>query len=405
MTSGQATLLGTVILKNLALPSSQELSLQLSDSNDSPSSPPPYSASQIVGTTSPKSSNIFINSSVTLGQVGPNSVNLYTGFYGIDETQSGWNPPDVQVATGPNNVMELVNGRGEVWDKQGNSIHSFYLCNLFKAPNYCSDPRLIYDTMSGRWFASVTTASTYNDLRISVSASSDPTGTWYVYQVKSINGGSNFDYDQFGLSSDKVAINAQSGTGTKGDEYFILSKSEITAGNSKVDFADFGPSNSVIRIDPAVSVTSSSTLYMVSSCSGSCGGGSTKLHVFYVTGVPPGTVTSTEYTISMNAANGAQWGQQPGTSNLLNVGDASVQSAVWANNNNYVVGLWLSFTDSCTPSGDNVARACLRFIELSTSGSPSIVQQWDDGSKGTYFFYPSLRLDLEGDLDVIYGYS
>lgn len=58
--------------------------------------------------------------------------------------------------------------------------------------------------LSGRWFAS--TVHVYDSLRLAVSTGSNPAGLWNVWEIKSQNGGTGFEYDQLGLSADKVVI-------------------------------------------------------------------------------------------------------------------------------------------------------------------------------------------------------
>ena len=51
-------------------------------------------------------------------------VNPSSGFDGHNAASSGgFDPPDVQVAVGPNHIMELVNVKGEIWNKT--TAHSF----------------------------------------------------------------------------------------------------------------------------------------------------------------------------------------------------------------------------------------------------------------------------------------
>jgi len=66
-------------------------------------------------------------------------------------------PPDNGLAVGPNHVVEMVNSSGTIWNKSGgNPIQLFDLNKFFLVPtNYSfSDPRVLYDQLSQRWFAS-----------------------------------------------------------------------------------------------------------------------------------------------------------------------------------------------------------------------------------------------------------
>src|SRR5918911_538221 len=70
-----------------------------------------------------------------------------------------------------------------------------------------SDPRVVYDEPSGRWFVSCVTLETFlntGDWRIAVSKTSDPTGAYTLY-AGTFNG--NFpDFPSLGVNDDKVAL-------------------------------------------------------------------------------------------------------------------------------------------------------------------------------------------------------
>src|SRR4029077_19034457 len=106
------------------------------------------------------------------------------GFIGMaaEESCGGCEPPDTQVAAGPNHVFEVDNVAGKIWDKSGHVVMAtFGLNGLFNLNSmiFSSDPRIRYDTISGRWFISMlsldtsdtTTAST-GQYNLAVSTSS-----------------------------------------------------------------------------------------------------------------------------------------------------------------------------------------------------------------------------------------
>src|ERR1017187_4044436 len=67
-----------------------------------------------------------------------------------------------------------------------------YLNNFFGVdPNdFTSDPRCYYDPSTQRWFVTVTDlGGPTTDLLLAVSQSSDPTGSFSVYAIETINDG------------------------------------------------------------------------------------------------------------------------------------------------------------------------------------------------------------------------
>jgi len=81
---------------------------------------------------------------------------------GLDAGSSGgYEPPDVQVAAGPGFVVEMVNLAAQVWRTSAGSasqpVQTIGLESFFRSAgsDRLTDPRVLYDTLSGRWFASV----------------------------------------------------------------------------------------------------------------------------------------------------------------------------------------------------------------------------------------------------------
>ena len=88
------------------------------------------------------------------------------GFAGLAFPNSqcgpGCEPPDGVVAAGPNNVVELTNIVGRIFDKSGNDLSDFNLNTFFGVATdiFSTDPRIEYDTLSQRWFISFLTLDT-----------------------------------------------------------------------------------------------------------------------------------------------------------------------------------------------------------------------------------------------------
>jgi hypothetical protein len=343
--------------------------------------------------SSPLSSSPTLTSSALIKSV--------TGFDGLTESQAGsFYPPDVQVAAGPTYIMEMVNLGGEIFTKQGSSVSTFDLPTFFKITgqsDLASDPKIIYDAMSGRWFASLLDANkTTNDVRIAVSATSDPTGVWNVYRF----GFSDCpDQPLIGISNDKFAVSANDfksvcdGAFT-GEQHYIIDKADLVKGISSPGFIESQPDTSTFSLFPAQSLSSTSTLYMVSV--------SDDLTNFITldsfTGSVPNVVKST-MSLGIQITHIPPGGVQPGTNFKVDTGDARVLDAAW-----YQGKLWLTLGDACKPPGDSTVRSCIRLDQLDTAAN-KVLQDFDKGDIGIYYFYPALRMDSSGNLDFIYGYS
>ena len=325
------------------------------------------------------------------------------GFDGITESQAGFNgfifyPPDVQLASGSTYLVEMVNLGGEIFTKQGSSVSIFALPTFFKisgTSDRVTDPKIIYDAISGRWFASIADTTT-NDVRIAVSATSDPTGVWNVYRLGFTNCPDQpligINDDKFGVSANDFASNCN-GAFT-GVQYYVLNKSDLVNGVTSPRFVESQPDTSIFSLYPVQSLGSTSTLYMVSADSGP----SNSITLDSFTGSVPSIVKSV-VSLPIQTTHVPPNGVQPGTTSTVDTGDARVQDAAW-----YQGKLWLTLNDACTPPSDNTVRSCIRLDQIDTTAG-KVLQDFDKGNSGVYYFYPALSIDGNGNLDFIYGYS
>ena len=334
------------------------------------------------------------------------SIILLSGFNGLDQTQScACVPPDVQIAAGPNQVVEMVNLEGEVFTKQGVSNRTFSLSTFFRTGvDTISDPKVLFDAPSGRWFSSVLDIS-LNSISLGVSSTSDANGGWVLY---SISAGS-FVPDQpiLGISDDKLAVAANdfSGNTFVGSQFWILNKSQLVAGVT-TNFFTSGANSGVFSVHPVHSLSSTTTQFMISEVVSHRIISTTSLRLFSVTGVPGVSTVSVATndlsvsTIGTLSGSAPPGGVQPGTSATVNTNDIRIQVAVWYKN-----ATWLGLDDACTPTGDTQIRSCIRLVKIATVGSPTISQDFDFGANQEYVYYPAVSMDKNGNLVTVYGYS
>ncbi len=139
-------------------------------------------------------------------------------FDGIGQSSGdaiGCAPPDTNAATGQNYVVEIVNqcdvgvGEFEVYDKTGTSVMGpVALASLWTSGNCLNgqgDNVVLYDQLAQRWvlsqFALNASGSSVTDECVAVSATSDPTGAYYVYDF-SIDPNGFTDYPKLGVWPD-----------------------------------------------------------------------------------------------------------------------------------------------------------------------------------------------------------
>lgn len=316
-------------------------------------------------------------------------------------------PPDTQVAAGGTYLVEMDNATSSIWQKNGAKVNAFDLHSFFGVPSteQFTDPRIVFDTESQRWFASGTSfvpGGTSSTVYITVTVSSDPTGTWDVFSFTP-QGGGIADQPMIGVSSDKVVVSwndytaaTSSGTYT-GAEVLVVQKSDLPSASGQVHAFDTVAGSPYFRIVPAQSLSSTSTEWMA--WDHTLGG---PVGVIAVTGTPTaGNVTLTPTTLTGVTTSAPPQADQP-SGTPVDTGDDRFLSAVWQNGL-----LWVSGTDGCLPQGDTTTRACLRVLQVMTpaSGSPTVAQNFDDGVPGQHLYDPAVGLDSAGDAFLAYSHS
>jgi len=151
---------------------------------------------------------------------------------------SGGTPPDTMGAAGNNQFVEFINGGFAIYSKSGvrQSLildETFWLNAGISSATMSaglSDPRIIYDTGTGRWFASeITVDFTGNKVLIGRSDSADPAGGW---KALSFTNNSGFaDFDTLGVDSTGVYVGVNEFTGSgsfTGVSFLSIPKADLT---------------------------------------------------------------------------------------------------------------------------------------------------------------------------------
>lgn len=322
------------------------------------------------------------------------------GFIGLRMSESGgYIPPDTQVGVGSNYIVQAVNLEMKIWTKGGAFVSSTNLNTFFGTSANLSDPKIRFDPLSNRWFIaaiSYNTSFTAGAWRLAVSTTADPFS--FVRYTASTRKSAP-DFPAVGISDDKVVLtaNAFRGNSFLGTEFLVINKANLTAGTSAAS-SYFAPPQGLFTIQPAHSLSSTTTLYMGAVAYNSA----TSIRVWSVNGVP-GTVTPVTLStvnFSINSLTSPPDAQQAGTSTLIQTNDNRVLDAVYRNG-----ALWVSANSACVPSGDIPTRACLRLIQFSIGSSITKVQDFDFGQPGLYYYYPAAQLDGSGNLFAVFSGS
>jgi hypothetical protein len=272
-----------------------------------------------------------------------------------------------------------------------------------------SDPRILYDQLSGRWFLTGLSFDALNDSNeyIAISTTSDASGSWKVYVVTSLTRVLG-DQPMVGVSADKAVISWNDFTGSplsfSGQETWVLQKSDLLAGVVAPHTVAIGPDNTRVRLVPALTLSSTNTEWLSydnADCAHVCNTGSPTIGVVAINGTPlANNVMITETDPAIAATTDPPAPRQPsGIAVTAQIDDRSL-SVVWQNGR-----LWASGNDGCIPAGDSTRHSCMRLVQVSTSGTPAVVTDFDAASKGLDLYYPAVTLDSSGDLLIAYSMS
>lgn len=350
-----------------------------------------------VSTASPRSSFLSIGLGTQL-----------TPALADSDNTSPLTPPDMGIGADATHVVQMVNVVGKMWTS-GVAGAAFQLNSFFLAgSDFTSDPWVLYDQESGRWFAGIFDVTGGGE-RFAISQTGNPTGSWFVYMIQypGVAGGGCPDQGKGGVDSNVVALgfNEFSGAGCAGGSFLgagleIFNKAQMMAGAS-VNFSYTNPIASYFSLIPAQALSSGQTTeYFASNDLNST---SKALHRVTSTGVPGvSTVTLTalaDLTLS-HTYPAPPAAKQPGTTVKLASGDQRTQHVVWKAG----VGLLLTWTEACIPAGDTAQRDCGRVIATNDGvGGPAVTMDSDVSKKGKNDVYPAATLNSSNDVVVTFG--
>lgn len=164
------------------------------------------------------------------------------GFIGF--TSTGWNPPDPDIAAGPNGILVAVNGGVRYYDKEGNLQWSRSLTGgggfwgAQGGGGFVFDPVELFDPHSNRFIIVCTEHSGSTDyLTVAISNDDDPSGStghadWQKYRFNVNNICGFIDFPNLGVGPDAVFVTTDCFDSPGGNKAWIMDKSELIAGTA-----------------------------------------------------------------------------------------------------------------------------------------------------------------------------
>lgn len=347
-----------------------------------------------------------------IGQAQAQSFSTGANFTTITRSQTNAlagiiEPPDTMGAAGPNHFVAFNNGSFSVFSKNGAVVSqvsdtSFWISALGSDPGGLSDPRILYDPASQRWFATMITTdqATNNKILIARSNTSDPTQGFKGVSYTTTN--NRFaDFPTLGLDANGIYVGTNNfnsaGTTLRSLAIYSVPKVDLlaatpslsrlttshnTLGTSNYGFTlqpvvDYGPKTATAP-EPIISTSNNSFgVYRFATLTGTTNSGAT------LSSSTSKTVQSTS-----NPTNSPQ----PGTSTTIDNGDDRFSA------NAMQVGNFLYAAQNITVSG----RSAVRWT-IADATTSSIVQQGTISSPTLSYFFPSIAVNGTGD--VVVGFS
>jgi hypothetical protein len=342
---------------------------------------------------------------------GSNRIQI-SGFEGMNFFDGGsYVPSDAQIAAGPNSIIEMINAAVKIWIRSGCCFAGASIpisANEFfnvSANDKLSDPRILFDAISGRYFATIADFTTSSTL-IAVSQTFDPMGVWKVYTFVFSNCP---DQPAIGISDDKFIVAAnvyqlRCDGGFAGSQYVIINKNDMLRGVTFPNADYSAPDLSRSFLYPIQSLSSSPTLFMITTQWGL----EDALVLYSFNGpVISGTRTEVDTTsIPIRRTFISPDAVQPASTFRIDTVDARVISAVWKNGVLWF-GLNTGHCEGLIVQGECIGtlRTGFRLMEVDTT-STTVKQDFDVWSTSRDLFgFPALTLDAYNNLGVIFGYS
>ncbi len=198
----------------------------------------------------------------------PTSVTGFTGLYegaNLAATGGELEPPDQGLAVYANQVFEIINNSLEIFSANGSVLAGPVANTTFfnnNAGYTLSDPHVIYDPTTQRWFVEeLAFSSSFTGFYVAVSQTSNPAGAYYLYTISGATSQISAcgtalclpDYPQVGFDKNGFYIAADLFSNATGNfvetAFYCLPKLLMESGSS-INYVFFGMPDFVVQ--PAI---------------------------------------------------------------------------------------------------------------------------------------------------------
>lgn len=240
---------------------------------------------------------------------------------GVNQTEAGGGrPPDTHGAVGLNHFVEVTNSHVDIFRKSdGARVKSVSLASFFGyTTQTLFDPRCVYDSAEDRWIISAEAfqeSATVQRHFVGVSVTSDPLGSFYIYNgdINFKNNNDFWDFPHLGIDSKAILITANifGRISYRETRMVVADKSRLYNGLS-VRLKLFAGLKGTLA--PPIVLDNNDKTFLVAATSS---GVITKYTLSYPGGIP----TLTSSIINVPAYSVPPSAKQPGTTETLDTSD------------------------------------------------------------------------------------
>jgi len=310
----------------------------------------------------------------------------------------GCEPPDPTLAVGPFHVLMGINDQIRAADKTTGatlwsvSWESFFSSAQPAGAAFTSDPKLFYDPVSQRFFATVLFINSSGSkswwmLAVSDSNSVPSSGVWTKWAFDPTIAAPNFfaDFPGFGYDGNAVYITSNMFSSIIRVDMAVIPKQQLLDGVANPTFTqltDIRQSNGAraFTIQPAHMFGTGNAFF----ASNTGRNGSTIY--FYRINNPLGSPSLTKTSSSVSSYSVPPDASQSGGGTLINTGDDRMMNVAWRNNR-----LW------CAHNTNSGGLAAARWYEFDTTfwpSAPSTVQSGTITGTNVHYYYPTIAVDI-----------
>lgn len=321
-------------------------------------------------------------------------------------------PPDTTGAIGPNHFVEFTNGSFSVYNRttgallgSRTALTSFWtnagVSGLSLNPvtgTGTTDPRVLYDPFSNRWFATAidTPATGANRILVAVSSSSDPTSTWKAFGITSNTSGAFADFPTLGMNADALYV----GTNNFGDfsvdvGITVIPKAGLLLGTPTVAgatvFQGQSPSGTGYTPSPVVDMNNGSGSNAILSDYNMATGFLRRTNIIN-TNTPSPSLSTSGGLIAVTPASAPPLAHQSGANDTIDTGDTRFSGSVILQGGK-IWGVQVL---------DVGGRSAIRWYRINASTN-ALEESGTISSATRDYYFPSIAVNASGD--VVIGYS